>query len=71
VRGAESASKVILAQAPLRAPFGRAALVDGRVGIAVILPDGLSAIASCEFNAGRISAMHIEADPEVISRVRY
>lgn len=70
-RGAERVAKMVLAQAPLRAPYGRVALVNGGIGVAVIRPEGLVAVMSCEFSEGRISSMRIEADPEVIALMRY
>jgi RNA polymerase sigma factor (sigma-70 family) len=70
-RGAEQVAKMVLAQAPLRAPYGRVALVNGGLGVAVIRPEGLVAVMSCEFSAGRISSMQIEADPEIVARMRY
>jgi RNA polymerase sigma-70 factor (ECF subfamily) len=69
--GAQAVAKVVLAQAPLRAPYGRPALVNGTVGVAVIRPEGLIAVMSCEFNDGQISAMHILADPDILERVSY
>lgn len=69
--GSEAVAGVVLAQAPLRAPYGRPALVNGTVGVAVIRPEGLVAVMSCEFNEGRISAMRILADPDILERVSY
>ncbi len=70
LQGAENVARVVLAQAPQRAPHARPALVNGSVGVVVIQHDRLIAVARCTIEGDRMTAMTVVADPDQLARVR-
>jgi RNA polymerase sigma factor (sigma-70 family) len=70
LQGAENVARVVLAQAPQRAPHARPALVNGSVGVVVIQHDRLIAVARCNIEGHRMTAMTVVADPDQLARVR-
>jgi RNA polymerase sigma-70 factor (ECF subfamily) len=69
VRGAAAVARLVLARGAPFAPLGRVALVDGRPGVFVALPDGVQAIAAFTIADGRIIEMDLVVDPDKLSEI--
>lgn len=70
LRGAENVAELVLARGTPNARYGRPALVNGRPGVVVVLPDRLLAVTAFTITDGRVVEMDLLADPVKLRDVR-
>jgi RNA polymerase sigma-70 factor (ECF subfamily) len=70
VRGADKVARLVLARGTPMAPFGRPAIVNGRPGAFVKLPDRIVAVVAFTIKNGRVVEMDLLADPVKLRNVR-
>jgi RNA polymerase sigma-70 factor (ECF subfamily) len=69
LRGATAVAQLVLARGAPFAPLGRAALVDGRPGAVVALPDTVRAVVAFTIVDGRITEMDLVVDPDKLGEI--
>ena len=70
LRGAERVAELVLARGTPNARYGQPALVNGRPGVVVALPDRLLAVTAFTIAGGRVIEMDLLADPEKLRAVQ-
>jgi RNA polymerase sigma-70 factor (ECF subfamily) len=70
VRGADDVARLVLARGTPMAPFGRPAIVNGRPGAVVKLPDRIVSVVAFTIERGRVVEMDLLVDPEKLRAVR-
>jgi hypothetical protein len=70
LRGADRVASRVLERGRPFARFGRPAIVEGKAGIVVVLPDRIQAVVAMTIVAGRVTEMNLLVDPEKLARVR-
>jgi RNA polymerase sigma-70 factor (ECF subfamily) len=70
VRGAPDVARLVLARGAPFAPLGRPAIVSGRPGAVVALPDRVFSVVAFTIVDGRVTEMDLVVDPEKLRRVR-
>jgi RNA polymerase sigma factor (sigma-70 family) len=67
--GADQVAKLVLARGAPSAPLGRPAVVNGRPGAIVALPDRVSALVAFTIVGGRVTEIDLLLDPVKLARV--
>jgi RNA polymerase sigma-70 factor (ECF subfamily) len=70
LRGAGPVAQLVLARGTPTAPFGRPALVNGRPGAVVVLPDRVASVVAFTIVDGRVAEMDLLVDPVQLAGVR-
>jgi RNA polymerase sigma-70 factor (ECF subfamily) len=70
IRGAEEVARLVLARGTPMAPFGRPAIVNGRPGAVVVLPDRVVSVVAFTISGDRVVGLDLMADPEKLRDVR-
>ncbi len=70
VRGAEEVANVVLTRGAPFAHLGRPAIVNGRAGAVVALPDRVMTVVAFTIEDGRVTEMDLLVDPEKLRNVR-
>jgi RNA polymerase sigma factor (sigma-70 family) len=70
VHGAEDVARLVLARGTPLAPLGRPAIVNGRPGAVVILPDRVASVVVFTIVGDRVTAMDLLVDPDKLARVQ-
>jgi RNA polymerase sigma factor (sigma-70 family) len=64
LHGAGPVAQLVLARGARTAPFGRPALVNGRPGAVVVLPDRVASVVAFTIVGGRVVEMDLLVDPD-------
>jgi RNA polymerase sigma-70 factor (ECF subfamily) len=70
VRGSREVAELVLQRGTPFAPLGRPAVVNGRAGAIVRLPDRVVSLVAFTIEDGRVTEMDLLVDPEKLARVR-
>jgi RNA polymerase sigma-70 factor (ECF subfamily) len=70
IRGAGNVASLVLARGTPLAPFGRAAIVDGRAGAVVAMDDRVVSVVAFTIVGDRVTEMDLVVDPEKLRNVR-
>jgi RNA polymerase sigma factor (sigma-70 family) len=70
IHGAERVAELVLARGTPMAPFGRPAIVNGRPGAVVALPDRVVSVVAFTVENGRVTEMDLLLDPVKLRSVR-
>jgi RNA polymerase sigma-70 factor (ECF subfamily) len=70
IHGADEVARLVLARGTPMAPFGRPAIVNGRPGAFVKLPDRIVSVVAFTIENGRVVEMDLLADPVKLRDVR-
>jgi RNA polymerase sigma-70 factor (ECF subfamily) len=70
VRGSDEVAKLVLARGTPVARFGRPAIVNGRPGAVVVLPDRVFSVVAFTIVGGRVTEMDLLVDPDKLRGVR-
>jgi RNA polymerase sigma-70 factor (ECF subfamily) len=70
VHGATEVAKTVMVGGTPFAPFGRPAIVNGRVGVVVRLPDRLAGVVSFTIAGDRVTEIELVADPIKLAALR-
>jgi RNA polymerase sigma factor (sigma-70 family) len=70
VHGAEDVARLVLARGTPFAPLGRPAIVNGRPGAVVVLPDRVASVVAFTIVGDRVTAMDLLVDPVKLGNVR-
>ena len=70
VRGARDVATLVLERGTPFAPLGRPAIVNGRPGAVVVLPDRVASVVAFTIVGGRVTEMDLLVDPVRLQNVR-
>ncbi len=70
LRGADQVARLVLARGTPMAPFGRPAIVNGRPGAVVVLPDRIASVVAFTIEGDRVVEMDLLVDPLKLRNVR-
>jgi RNA polymerase sigma-70 factor (ECF subfamily) len=70
IRGAEGVAREVLARGAPFAPLGRAAVVNGAIGMVVASKDRLLAVAGCTVANGRLLELDLIIDPQKLAALK-
>ena len=70
LRGAEAVANLVLARGTPMAPFGRPAIVNGRPGAVVVVPDRVAAVVAFTVSGGRVVELDLLVDPDKLRGVQ-
>ncbi len=70
LRGSRPVAELVLARGTPMAPLGRPAIVNGRPGAVVALPDRVVSVVAFTIAGGRVVEMDLVVDPEKLRSVR-
>ena len=70
LQGADQVARLVLARGTPMAPFGRPAVVNGRPGAVVVLPDRIASVVAFTIEGGRVVEMDLLVDPLKLRNVR-
>ena len=69
VHGADDVARLVLARGTPCAPLGRPAVVNGRPGAVVVLPDRVASVVAFTIVGDRVTQMDLLVDPAKLARV--
>jgi RNA polymerase sigma-70 factor (ECF subfamily) len=70
VQGSREVASVVMERGRPFARFGRPAIVNGRAGAVVALPDRVVSVVAFTIEGGRVTEMDLVLDPEKLAQVR-
>jgi RNA polymerase sigma factor (sigma-70 family) len=70
LHGASEVAKLVLARGTPMAPYGRPAIVNGRPGAVVVLPDRIASVVAFTIRGGRVVEMDLLVNPDKLRGVR-